>query len=246
MNRTALRVRGELEQATGIDFAGYADPELVDALTGWTGALGVVRDLAVSLAAVLAVGIVAMVAAWQLVTGFDPRAGVVIGGIVAGLGVGAWVFTTRIRRRIPTEVERVIDLSGRLVDRVGDDMRTGRLSVGANQVAEGLALVAVVPALTRVTRRRIPVVGLVIAPLIGNLLTRILVAVWPRSGTGGAIGLGGGGAARMVDQALDSARSSIMPRLDRGVRWATLPLLAAGLILVLMGGTVAALSIISG
>jgi hypothetical protein len=244
MNRTALRLRAELEEATGVDFARYADRELADALTGWTGTKGIARDLLVALAVAGAVIVTAILAAWLAVSGFDPRAGLVIGGVVAGLGAGVWSFSSRLRRRIPTEVERVIGLSERLAGRVTADLRAGRLSIGANQLAEGLAVVAVIPAVAAATRKRAPLVGLLVAPLIANLLTRILVALWPRSRPAGGAGISGDGVERLVAQALEAARPAILPRLGRGVRWATLPLTAAGLILTVMGVTVAALSLL--
>jgi hypothetical protein len=141
-------------------------------------------------------------------------------------------------------VERVIGLSERLAGRVTADLRAGRLSIGANQLAEGLAVVAVIPAVAAATRKRAPLVGLLVAPLIANLLTRILVALWPRSRPAGGAGISGDGVERLVAQALEAARPAILPRLGRGVRWATLPLTAAGLILTVMGVTVAALSLL--
>lgn len=244
MNRTALRLRAELEETTGIDFARYADRELADALTGWTSAKGIARDLLVALAVTGAVIVIAILAAWLAVSGFDPRAGLVIGGVVAGLGAGVWTFSSRLRRRIPTEVARVIDLSERLVGRVSADLRAGHLSVGANQLAEGLAVVVVIPAVAGATRKRAPLVGLVVAPLIANLLTRILVALWPRPRPTGGAGTSGESVERLLAQALEAARPAVLPRLGRGVRWATLPLTAAGSILIVMGVTVAALSLL--
>lgn len=65
MSATSERIRADLVANTGVDFAAYRDDDLIDALSGWSGILGLATDLLIGLAGgiALVVGIGALVAA---------------------------------------------------------------------------------------------------------------------------------------------------------------------------------------
>lgn len=242
MRREAGELRARLQRQTGVDFATYADDDLVDAVTGWSGLLGLVADLGLSVAAGLVVVAGAVTLAWTSGASFEAGAGIVIGGLAAGAGLAAAVFGVRARRRAPTEVGRVFDVAGAMAARVADDAAEGRLEVSPADAARGLTMVAAIPALTRAARRRFPLVGIVAAPVAGALLTRILARVWP-SGDGHPAGSGLEGGVRRLEQTLTSVRSTTLPRITTAVRWATLPLLVAGALLIIVGLVVAAIGV---
>ena len=45
---SAAELRAQLQASTGVDFAGYADAEFVDTITGWAGLWAIVKEAAVS------------------------------------------------------------------------------------------------------------------------------------------------------------------------------------------------------
>lgn len=243
MSSTASRLRAELQAETGVDFATYADDELMDAVTGWSGLVGLAFDLLVAVGIGAATLVVSVIGAGAMGLEAEAPIGVVVAGFVAGAGLAALVFALRARRRAPAEVTKVFDLAGVMVERVADDVATGKLSVGVGDAARGLAIVAAVPALTRVAQRRFPLVGTLAAPATGALLARVLSRVWP---TGGGQPLTGiEGPARSLRQALDSARGTIVPKLATAVRWATFPLLVGGVTLVAIGIVVGFVSVVT-
>ena len=103
MSATSERVRAELQTQTGVDFRRYADDDLIDAVTGWTGLLGLAKDFAISFLIGLSVILAAVIVA--LATGMEAEAdaGLIVGGVVAGLGVMVGFFALRARRRGPAE-----------------------------------------------------------------------------------------------------------------------------------------------
>lgn len=244
MPSPAARIRADLQARTGVDFAEYADDEFVDAISGWSGLLGLARDLALAVGAGLAV-IVLFVTVTVVSDLEDPQpTGVVIGGIVAAAGVAVLVFALLVRRRIPSEVSRVFDVSERLGRRVADDLASGRLNVTVSEAARGVVMVAAIPALVRASRRRFPLVGTVVGPVVGTLLGRAIPRLWPAGSRSASIS-GLEGPARRLDAALESARRAVLPRLATGVRWATLPLLLAGFVLAFIGLAVVGLTLVA-
>jgi hypothetical protein len=243
MSRSSERIRADLQARTGIDFARYADDELIDAVTGWSGLKGLLIDAGSALVAGVAVVVVALVA-----TAADyPRqtvVGLVVGGVVAGFGVSAGVFAFRLRRRAPEEVGKVFDLARAMVDRVAADISRGDLVVSYTDAAKGIALVAAVPAITRVARRRFPLIGTIAAPAVGAVLTRVLTRVWP-TGMGDAVTARVEGTSHRLEETLQAARERAVPKLATAMRWATLPLLAAGGTLTILGLAVALISVAS-
>lgn len=241
MSRSSERIRADLQTRTGVDFTRYADDEFLDALTGWSILKGLVVDAGVSIAAGLALGILALV--FVLVTSVDGEAavGVVIGAVVAGFGIAAGSFGLRLRRRAPDELGRVFDASAAMTDRVAADIASGDLVVSYADAVKGMTLVAAIPALTRAAQRRFPLVGTVTAPVIGATLTRALSRVWP-AGAGEVVAGRLEGTTRRLEGALQTARSRTVPKLATAMRWATLPLLVAGAVLVVLGGAIALIS----
>jgi len=218
---------------------------VIDTVTGWSGLVGLARDLALA----LAVGLLVIVAAVIVATrpGLDELqpTGVTIGGIIAGLGAAAVTAVVRVRARIPREVSRVFDVSEDLARRVGDDLASGRLRLSTTEAARGLVLVAAIPALVRASRRRFPLIGTLVAPVLGEILSRILGRLWP-GGTREIEPPGGDGSPkRQVMAVLSSVRQRILPRLATGVRWVTLPLLLAGGTVLLVGVSVVFLTLVS-
>lgn len=242
MNATSEKVRAELQAETGVDFKRYADDDLIDAVSGWSGLMGLAKDFGTSLAAaalVLAVAVgSALVGRWPV----EIRIGVIVGGVLAAVGVLAVMFAFRARKRAPTEAAKIFELTSSMVDRVAEDVATGRLTVTPTEAARGLALVAAAPALTRVAQRRFPLVGMVAAPAVGALLTRVLARVWPQTGGGSAM-LGLEGTARRLNEAVSSAEAAVLPKLATGVRWATIPLLLGGFLIGGLGVVIALASI---
>lgn len=226
---------------TGIDFAEYVDDELVDSVTGWSGLLGVVRELALSVGGgiVLAGGVIGTAFVADL--DGDETIGLIVAGLMAGAGAAALTFALRLRRLVPTEVAKVFDVAAAAADRVARDVSSGRLTITAGDAARGVTLVAAIPALTRAARRRLPVLGLMVAPAVGAVLSRALVRVWPtREGTRPLSGLER--PARRLHGTLDRVSDTVMPGIERAVRWATLPLAVAGAVLATLGVTVAAVA----
>lgn len=241
MTSPASRVRADLQARTGIDFSQYVDDELVDSITGWSGLLGVVKELGVSLGIGLLVVAAALVIALVSQPGSDASAGLVIGGGVTGVGAAALTFALRLRRRIPTEASKVFEVASAAAERVGRDVASGRLAISAEDAARGVTLVAAIPALTRAARRRFPLVGTLAAPVVGAVLSRALVRVWP-SGQGTAPLSGLDRPARRVQRTVQAIGESILPSVKTVIRWATLPLAVGGLVLVAIGATVIFLS----
>lgn len=242
---SAAELRAQLQASTGVDFAGYADAEFVDTITGWSGLWAIVKEAAVSLAVGVAVAAVAIVAASTSGAESDASTGMVISGVVGGLGVALAVFALRLRRRIPTEVDRVFEVSARLADRVAADIAAGDLQVSASDAARGIVVVAAVPALVRVTERRLPVLGMVLGPVAGSMVSRVLLRVWPSGKLALTLDRFGSATDRL-HATLSAARDAIVPRLGRAVRWATLPLLLAGGALVVVAVAVLLLSLAVG
>ena len=242
MSATSERVRAELQTQTGVDFRRYADDDLIDAVTGWTGLLGLAKDFAISFLIGLSVILAAVIVA--LATGMEAEAdaGLIVGGVVAGLGVMVGFFALRARRRGPAEAAKVFDLTGGMVDRVAEDVATGRVTVTPAQAVRGLALVAAAPALTRVAQRRFPLLGTLAAPAVGAFLTRILARVWPKGSDGPPL-VGLEETARRLNEAVLSAETAVLPKFTKAVRWATLPILLAGGVLVVIGIVTAVLSV---
>lgn len=243
MSSRASRLRAELQAETGIDFATYADDELVDAMTGWTGLLGLIFDLLIAVGVGAAALLMAVIVAATTGLEAEARIGVVVAGFVMGAGLAALVFALRARRRAPAEVTKVFDLAGKMVERVADDVAAGKLSIGVGDAARGLAIVAAVPALTRVAQRRFPLVGTLAGPAAGALVARILARVWPAGGGSPLAGIEG--PARSLGHALDSARNTVIPRLATTVKWATLPLVVGGGVLVTIGIVVGVVSVVT-
>lgn len=242
MSSPTDQVRAELQARTGVDFATYADDEFIDAVTGWSGLLALGRELAVAVGVGLGVLAVAVIITVTGDWGFDAGVGLIIGGLVAGTGAGVTIFSLRVRQRAPAEASKVFDVAGKMADRVAEDVTSGRLTVSAGDAARGVAIVAAVPALTRATQRRFPLVGTLIAPAVGSVLSRALVRAWPASRA--AVPLTGiERPARRLEHTLESVREAVIPKLTRAVRWATLPLVAAGAILMTLGVTVALISL---
>lgn len=242
MSATSERVRAELEAETGVDFRRYADDALIDAVTGWSGIVALATEFGISLGFGALVAVIAIAVAFIGNFGFEARVGVIVGGLIVGLGVILVMFALRGRRRAPSEAEKVFELTETMVDRVAEDVATGRITVTAAQAARGLAIVAAAPALTRVAQRRFPLVGTLAAPAVGALLTRTLARVWPAA-SGGLPLTGLEGTARRLNDAVAAARRAVIPKLATTVRWATLPLIIAGTVLGLIGLGVAAVSI---
>lgn len=234
MTSPAGRIRAELQASTGVDFAEYADDEFVDAITGWSGLVGLIKEAAIAVSAGLAVVVgAALVAAFGPIDG-DAATGLVIGGVVAGIGTTVLVLALRVRRRIPIEITRVFEVAARMADRVAEDIAGGRLTISATDAARGVAIVAAVPALTRATQRRFPLLGTAVAPVAGSILSRSLIRVWP--GGRGSIPIDRlEGPARHLDTALASAREGVVSKLGTAVRWATLPLVVAGSSVMVLG-----------
>lgn len=241
MRSHAARVRADLQSRTGVDFAEYVDDDLVDSVTGWSGLLGIVGEAALSAGVGLLLIIGAVVAASTFDLSGDESAGLVIGGVVAGIGAAALTFAVRLRSRIPAEASKVFEVAGTAVDRVARDVASGRLTVTAGDAARGLTLVAAIPALTRAARRRFPVLGLVAAPAVGAVLSRTLGRVWP-AGQGTASLSGLERPARRLEETLGTVGETALPRIATAVRWATLPLMAGGVVLAILGVTVILLS----
>lgn len=243
---SAAELRAQLESSTGVDFATYADSEFVDTISGWSGLLAIVKEAALSLGAGLAVVVGAVLLAATGSFDSDAATGTVIAGVVGAIGVAAIVFALRLRRRIPTEIDKVFEVSGRLADRVSADIAAGRLQISAADAARGIAVVAAVPALVRVAQKRLPLLGTLLGPVAGSMVSRVLLRVWP-SGRRGGPGLDRfGGAANQLQAALSSARDGIVPRLGRAVRWGTLPLVVGGAVLVVIALAVLLLSLAVG
>ena len=181
MSAASEKVRAELVTETGVDFRRYADDDLIDAVSGWSGIVGFAKDFGISLAAAAAVVLVAIAMAVVSDLEAEARVGVIVGGVVAGVGVMAIIFGLRARKRAPSEAAKVFELTSTMVDRVAEDVATGRITVTPGQAARGLAIVAAAPALTRVAQRRFPLIGTLAAPAVGALLTRVLVRVWPQT-----------------------------------------------------------------
>lgn len=245
MSRSSERVRADLQARTGVDFTRYADDEFLDAVTGWSILKGLVVDAALALGASLALVIAAVVL--TLVTSIDDEAavGVVIGSVVAGVGLAAAAFGLRLRRRAPDELGRVFDASAAMTDRVAADIASGDLVVSYADAVKGMTLVAAIPALTRAAQRRFPLIGTVTAPVIGAILTRALSRVWP-AGAGEVVAGRLGGTSRRLEGALQTARSRTVPKLAKAMRWATLPLLVAGVVLMVLGGAISLIAAATG
>ena len=244
MSATSERIRAELQAQTGADFWRYADDDLIDAVSGWSGLVGLAKDFGISLA--LGIGLALIAVAVALTTGLDAEAqvGVLIGGIVAGLGAMIAFFALRARKRAPSEAAKVFELTGAMVDRVAEDVATGRITVTPSQAARGLALVAAAPAMTRVAQRRFPLVGTLAAPAVGALLTRVLARVWPAGGASEPL-VGLEGTARRLNEAVGDAQTAVIPKLAKAVRWVTVPILVAGFVILAIGCLTALLSIVT-
>ncbi len=242
MNASSSHLRAELQARTGIDFADYADDELVDAVTGWSGLVGLVGDLLIAagtgLAVLVSLSLAAALGEWSP----EERIALVATGATLGLGTAALLLVRRVRRRTPRETTRAFDLAGRMAGRVASDIESGRLKVGVGDAARGLVIVAALPTMTRVARRRFPLVGLLVAPVTTALVTRILTRAWP-PGAAGTPPDSVAATARRIEFTLDSARDTVVSRLEAAVRWATLPLLAGGVTLILVGATIALISL---
>lgn len=245
MSRSSEKIRADLQARTGVDFTRYADDDFLDAVTGWSVLKGLVADAALSLGAGLALVAAAIVIA--LVTSVDGEAavGVVVGAVVAGFGISAAVLAVRLRRRAPDELGRVFDASAAMSDRVAADISSGELVVSYADAVKGMTLVAAIPALTRAAQRRFPLVGTVAAPVIGAMLIRALNRVWPAS-AGEMMAGRLEGTTRRLEGALQTARSRTVPKLATAMRWATLPLLVAGAVLMVMGGSISLISAATG
>lgn len=244
MSRSSERIRADLQARTGIDFARYADDELIDAVTGWSGLKGLLMDAG---SALVAGGSVVVVVALVAAAADYPRqtvVGLIVGGVGAGFGVSAGVFAFLLRRRAPEEVGKVFDLAGVMVDRVAADIAGGDLVVSYIDAARGIALVAAVPAMTRVARRRFPLIGTIAAPAVGAIVTRAMTRVWP-TGRGDAVTARVEGTSHRLEETLHAARERALPKLASAMRWATLPLLVAAGTLTILGVTVALISVAS-
>lgn len=241
MSSRAARVRADLQARTGVDFAEYVDDELVDSVTGWSGLLGIIREAALSVGMGLLVVVAAIAVASTVELSGDESAGLIIGGAVGGIGTVALTLAARLRSRIPAEANKVFEVAGAAADRVARDVGSGRLTVTAGDAARGLALVAAIPALTRAAQRRFPLVGLVAAPAVGAVLGRALARVWP-AGQGTTPLSGLERPARRLEETLETVGETALPRISTAVRWATLPLMAAGVVLAVLGVTVILIS----
>lgn len=242
MSRSSERIRADLQARTGIDFARYADDELLEAVTGWSGLKGLLIDALSALVAGVAIVVVAALVAAATDASRQAVVGLVVGGVVAGFGVSAGVFAFRLRHRAPEEVGKVFDLAGAMVDRVAGDISRGDLVVSYTDAAKGIALVAAVPAMTRVARRRFPLVGTLAAPAVGAIVTRVLTRVWP-TGMGDAVTARVEGTSHRLEETLHAARERAVPKLATAMRWATLPLLVAAGTLTVLGVAVALISV---
>ncbi len=242
MSATTERVRAELEAQTGVDFARYRDDTFIDTVTGWSGLVGIAIDLmvAVGVGAVVVVAHVMVAAAGSL--GAEAAIGLTVGGLVSSVGVAVATFALRLRRRIPTEADKVFVVSAAMADRVASDLGSGNLRVTPSQAARGMALVAAVPAMIRIAQRRFPFFGTVAAPIAGAVLTRALTRAWPET-TGGEAITGLEGTALRLEGAVEAARQAVVPRLSGVVRWATLPLILAGGTTVALGMLLTGISI---
>lgn len=241
VRKSPAQLRADLQARTGVDFAEYADDEFVDTVTGWSGLLGLVKDLAIAVGAGLLLVIVAIILAVNLDLSGNASSGLVIGSVIAGAGVTALCFALLIRRRVPTEAAKVFDVAGRMADRVAGDLASGKLTIGVNEAARGVALVAAIPALTRATQRRFPLVGMIFAPAAGALVGRVIARVWPAS-SGSTPLTGLEKPTRQLEQTLGSVRAAVVPRLATAVRWVSLPLLLGGVVLIILGTAVALIS----
>lgn len=243
MSRSPEHIRADLQARTGIDFTGYADDGLIDAVTGWSRMKGLLMDAGSAPVAGVSVVVVALVA-----TAADyPRqtvVGSIVGGVVAGFGVSAGVFALRLRRRAPEEVGKVFDLAGVMVDRVAADIAGGDPVVSYTDAAKGITLVAAVPAMSRAARRRFPLIGTIAAPAVGAMVTRALTRVWP-TGMGDAVTARVEGTSHRLEETLHAGRERAVPELPTAMRWATLSLLVAAGTLTIPGLTVALISVAS-
>lgn len=242
LNTTSERVRGELLAETGVDFRRYADDDLIDAVTGWSGIVALATEFGISLALGASVALVAIVLAVVIDLDFESRVGIVVGGLIAALGVLVAMFARRGRRRASDEAAKVFDLTEAMVDRVAVDVASGRINVTPAQAAKGLTIVAAAPALTRVAQRRFPLVGTLAAPAVGVLLTRTIARLWPTTDGDGIPLAGLEGTARRLNEAVGSARRVVLPKLAAAIRWATFPLSVTGYLLVLIGAAVVVIS----
>src|SRR5690606_41315373 len=97
-----------------------------------------------------------------------------------------------------------------------------RRSSDLSDAARGIVMVAAVPALVRVTERRLPVLGMVLGPVAGSMVGRVLLRVWPSGERALTLDRFGSGPDRH-HATPSAARDAIVARLGRAGRWATRP-----------------------
>ncbi|CAN5847461.1 hypothetical protein BH23ACT5_BH23ACT5_09610 [soil metagenome] len=245
MRSTTERVRAELAAQTGVDFARYRDDSVVDAVTGWTALMGVAVDAMIAAGIGVAVAAAHVIGAAAGTVGQVASVGLVVSGFVSGVGITVVTFAYRLRRRIPTEADKVFVVTGAMAERVAADIGSGALTVTPGQAARGVALVAAIPAMTRIAQRRFPLIGTLAAPVAGAVLTKTLARAWPAT-SGGVAMSGLEGKAHQLESAVDSARRAVIPKLAGAIRWATLPLVVFGGVLMALSLLVTALAVALG
>jgi hypothetical protein len=175
--RFVQKVRDRLLGETGIDFAAYRSPELMDSLDAWAAGMRLAGDAGFAALATLAV--LALAAWWALGGDFGLFGSgmVMLGGGVAASGVGLLAWERRTLRRIPRELDQVLVVARDLTARVATDLRTSVADPA--QLARGLAVVTAGPMVARATARRFLVLSPVVEPFLTAVIARVLERTLP-------------------------------------------------------------------
>src|SRR5690606_41761935 len=73
----------------------------------------------------------------------------------------------------------VCGVSARCTDRDAVGNAPADRQVSGSDAARGIVVVAAVPAMVGVTERSLPVLGMVLGPVAGSMVSRVLLRVWP-------------------------------------------------------------------
>lgn len=224
-------IRQRLLDSTGIDFALYQHEEMVEALDVTSSIL---RSIKRAVIWSLAGSALVVLVLWLTVRADGGWvAGLVLAviGIVSigALAISIWVWT--LGGHLKTQMGDVFRIAEASAGQMHEDLTHSDPPPTDRQLAEGLLLVTVTPALGAAVRRRVWVVGRPLAALSERMVSGLLSRATAQLDDGIGSGVAFGKVAHRLSSVIELVRGFSEPAFERFRRWVVRPV-AAGLLLI--------------
>ena len=217
-------VRQRLIESTGIDFSAYQHEELVDALDVTSSMFDSIRRATMWAAAALGLAVVVIWLAWRGDAGVLSTVLLALIALVAVGAFGGAVWVRSLGKGLETQTYDLLRVAAESAGRISDDLGRADPSPTDRQLADGLLLVAAIPALGSAVRRRLWLVGKPLAALselvMANLFGRMTAQLEDGTRSSALVG----SVAGQLENLVGGLSKLAGPILERFGRWVISPL----------------------